>query len=92
MKRFIRPSTILIVSMLLGLFSVAFSRSISTQTARFTNQTGAAFFFQTTATPQVQQEDKSEIGSTDGITVMSFLIFSIILIPILLQRKSWSEV
>jgi len=91
MKRFIRPSTILIVSLLLGLFSVAFSRSISMQTARFANQSGAAFFFQTTATPQVQ-EDKSEIGSTDGITVMSFLIFSIILIPILLQRKSWSEV
>jgi hypothetical protein len=91
MKRFIRPSMVLIISLLLGLFSLAFSRSISMQTSRFTNQTSAAFFFQTTATPQVQ-EDKSEIGSTDGITLMSFLIFSIILIPILLQRKRWSEI
>ena len=92
MKRFIRPSMVLIISLLLGLFSLAFSRSISMQTSRFTNQTGAAFFFQTTATPQVQEEDKSEIGSTDGITLMSFLIFAIILIPILLQRKRWSEI
>jgi len=90
MKRFPRPATILIISLLFVSFSVAFSRSISAQSAKLTGNTGAALFFQTTATPQ-PQEDKSEIGSTDGITIMSFVIFAIIIIPILLQRKSWSQ-
>jgi len=90
MKRFPRPATILIISLLFVSFSVAFSRSISAQSAELTGNTGAALFFQTTATPQ-PQEDKSEIGSTDGITIMSFVIFAIIIIPILLQRKSWSQ-
>jgi len=90
MKRFPRSVTILIISLLLVSFSVAFSRSISAQSAKLTGNTGAALFFQTTATPQ-PQEDKSEIGSTDGITIMSFVIFAIIIIPILLQRKSWSQ-
>jgi len=91
MKRFIRPSTLLIVSLFLVLFSVAFSRSIAAQSATSTGSTGAALFFQTTATPE-PQEDRSEIGSTDGITLMSFVIVAIIIIPILLQRKHWSQI
>jgi len=90
MKRSIPPSIILIVSVFLVLFSVAFSRSISAQSATFTGNTGAALFFQTTATPE-SQEDRSEIGSTDGITLMSFAIAAIIIIPILLQKKHWSQ-
>jgi len=91
MKRSIPPSIILIVSVFLVLFSVAFSRSISAQSATFTGNTGASLFFQTTATPE-PQEDRSEIGSTDGITLMSFAIVAIIIIPILLQRKHWSQI
>ena len=90
MKRSIRPSIILIISLFLVLFSVAFSRSISAQSATLTGNTGAALFFQTTATPE-SQEDRSEIGSTDGITLMSFAIAAIIIIPILLQKKHWSQ-
>ena len=90
MKRFIHPATLLVVSLCLVLFSVAFSRSISAQSATLTGNTGAALFFQTTATPEAQ-EDRSEIGSTDGITLMSFAIAAIIIIPILLQKKHWSE-
>ena len=90
MKRFIRPSTILIISLFLVLFSVAFSRSITAQPAAWTKNTGASLFFQTTSTP-LPQKDRSEIGSTDGITLMSFVIVAIIIIPILLQRKSWSQ-
>jgi hypothetical protein len=90
MKRSIHPSTILIVSLFLVLFSVAFSRSISAQSAALSGNTGAVLFFQTTATPQ-PQEDRSEIGSTDGITLMSFAIVAIIIIPILLQKKHWSQ-
>jgi hypothetical protein len=90
MKRFVHPAIILIVSLFLVLFSVAFSRSISAQPASLTGHTGAALFFQTTATPE-SQEDRSEIGSTDGITLMSFAIVAIIIIPILLQKKHWSQ-
>jgi hypothetical protein len=49
-----------------------------------------AFFFQTTPTPQTK--DISQIGSTDGIIVMGFFIALIIVIPILLQRKSWMQI
>jgi hypothetical protein len=49
----------------------------------------AALFLQATETPQA--EDLSVIGSTDGIIAMGFLIALIIIIPILLQRKSWME-
>lgn len=90
MKRLIHPATLLVVSLFLVLFSVAFSRSITVQPAALTGNTGAALFFQTTATPE-SQEDRSEIGSTDGITLMSFAIVAIIIIPILLQKKHWSE-
>ncbi len=90
MKRFIHPIALLIVSIFLVLFSVAFSRSITVQSATLTGNTGAAMFFQTTSTPE-SQEDRSEIGSTDGITLMSFAIATIIIIPILLQKKHWSQ-
>jgi hypothetical protein len=90
MKRFIRPSPLWIVSLFLVLFGVAFSRSIIDQPATLTKYTGAALSFQTTATPEAQ-DDRSQIGSTDGITLMSFAIVAIIIIPILLQRKSWSQ-
>jgi hypothetical protein len=91
MKRFSRPLTILIVSLFLVLFSIAFSQSITAQSATVAgSNNNAAMFLQTTATPQ-PQEDKSEIGSTDGITLMSFTIVAIIIIPILLQRKRWAQ-
>jgi uncharacterized membrane protein len=90
MKRFMRPAILLILSLLLILFGVGFRRSISMQSVQPVNNFGAAVFFQTTATPQ-PEEDRSEIGSTDGITVLSFVIAAIIVIPILLQRKNWSQ-
>jgi hypothetical protein len=44
---------------------------------------------QPTSTPK--PKDISEIGSTDGIVIMGILIALIIIIPILLRRKSWME-
>lgn len=90
MKKFIRPITILIISLLLALTVVAFSGTSSTQSSRLTEYSGAAFLFQITTTPQ-PAEDRSEIGSTDGLTLMSFIIVAIIVIPIVLKRKSWSH-
>lgn len=91
MKQLIRPSTILIVSLVLILISAAFSQSISAQSYKLANNTGAVLFFQTTTTPQ-PEEDKSEIGSTDNITMLGFVLVAIILIPILLQRKNWRQI
>jgi hypothetical protein len=91
MKRLIRPATILIISLLLIVFSVGFSQSaILAQSAKVGSNSGAALFFQTTGTPQ-PKEDRSEIGSTDGITAMSFVIVAIVIIPIFWLRKSWSQ-
>lgn len=90
MKSFIRPFTILIISLFLALISAAFSRSISAQSNKFGNNTSVAILFQITTTPQ-PQPDRSEIGSTDNITIMSFVIVAIIIIPIILQRKHWSQ-
>ena len=90
MKKMIRPLFILIMSLLLALTVVAFSATNSTQTSRLSKYSGAAFLFQSTATPE-PQEDRSEIGSTDGLVVMSVIIVSIIVIPIFIKRKSWSQ-
>ena len=49
----------------------------------------AAFYAQVTSTPQV--EDASEIGSTDGIVLLGIIIVLLVVVPILLQRKSWSS-
>jgi hypothetical protein len=49
----------------------------------------AAFFFQATPTPEVQ--DKSEVGSTDGIVLMGVVIVMIIVVPIMLRRKTWAD-
>ena len=90
MKKMIRPLFILSMSLLLALTVVAFSATNSTQTSRLSKYSGAAFFLQITATPQ-PQEDRSEIGSTDGLVVMSVIIVAIIVIPIFIKRKSWSQ-
>jgi hypothetical protein len=49
----------------------------------------ALLILQPTSTPK--PKDLSEIGSTDGIVLMGFMIALIIIIPILLRRRSWME-
>jgi hypothetical protein len=90
MKKLIRPLTILIISLLLALTMVAFSATASTGSTRLGDYTSAAFFFQITTTPQ-PAEDRSEVGSTDGLTLLSFIIVTIIVIPIFLKRKNWLQ-
>ena len=50
----------------------------------------AAFYMQKTASPE-PTGDVSEIGSTDGIVLMGVIIVLIVVVPILLRRKSWSN-
>ena len=90
MKKLIRPSIFLFTSLLLILISAAFSQSISGQSFKLTDSVGKVLSYQTTNTPPPKQ-DKSEIGSTDGITILSFVIIVIIVLPILLKRKDWAQ-
>ena len=88
MKRAIRPIITIILGFVLALFSAALTYS-APPALEGAFGGASAFFMQSTLTPSPQ--DLSEIGSTDGIVFMGFLIALIIVIPILIQRKSWME-
>jgi len=87
MKRFSRLIIALGLSLVLALSSAALT--YSAPPALQGNLSAAAFFVQPTKTPR--PEGLSEIGSTDGIIVMGFVIALIIIIPIFLRRKAWLE-
>ena len=83
-----RPIITLAIAFLLALCSAALTYS----TPPAMDETlGDGTFFTIERTTAPQQEDLSEIGSTDGILIMGFVIVFIIVIPILLRRKSWME-
>ena len=83
----IRPIITIGLGLVLALFSAALTYSAPPVLEG--NLAAAALFLHPTTTPQPQ--DLSEIGSTDGIIAMGFLIALIIIIPILVRRKSWIE-
>ena len=87
MRRLLRPIITVGLSLVLALFSAALSYSASPSTTA--NLESADSLLPAGITPQ--PDDLSEVGSTDGIMVMGFLIALIILIPILLQRRLWME-
>jgi FtsH-binding integral membrane protein len=89
MKKLMRPIITIGLGFILALFSAALT--FSSPPAMEGTFGGAAAFFimQPTSTPQTK--DLSEIGSTDGIVFMGILITLIVIVPILLQRKSWME-
>jgi hypothetical protein len=87
MKRLIRPAIIILVGVALALMAAAVTRIIPPGSG--VHLSAAALFFQTTPTPT--QVDRSEVGSTDGIVVMGFIIVTIVLLPILIRRKAWSH-
>ena len=88
MNKFMRP----IITIGLGLVLAFSSAALSSATPPATQGTpGAATLFpQTTPTPQ--SKDLSKVGSTDWIAALGFLIAIIIIIPILLRRKSWMQI
>jgi hypothetical protein len=87
MRRFLRPIITVGLGLVLALFSAALTYSAPPNIQG--NLTSAEFLLQPTQTPAPQ--DLSQIGSTDGIIVMGLVIALIIIIPILLGRKSWME-
>ncbi|HLO14680.1 MAG TPA: hypothetical protein VK206_07625 [Anaerolineales bacterium] len=82
-----RPFITIGLGLVLALFSAALT--YSAPPAMQGDLAAAALFLQPTGTPQ--PEDLSKIGSTNGIIAMGFIIALIIVIPILLRRKSWRE-
>jgi hypothetical protein len=87
MRKFARPIITVGLGLVLALFSAALT--YSAPPAVRGDSVSAEFFLQPTTTPA--PEDHSEIGSTDGIIVMGLIIALIVVIPILVQRKSWME-
>ncbi len=90
MKKIIHPLLILIISLALALISAAFTNNHFAQPNKFVEYSDNTFQAQVTSTP-VPPQDHSEVGSTDGLTLMSFIIVAIIIIPIVLKRKNWSD-
>ena len=89
MKKYSRRFNILGAGLIFALAAAALTHSPAVQSSQAAIDTGAAFFLQTTATPQ--PEDKSVIGSTDGIVVMGVIIVLIVAVPILVHRKLWTR-
>ena len=88
MRKLIRPALILGISMI-----IALSTAAVTYTAKIAGNeysTTASILLQDTPTPQVE-EDRSEVGSTDLIVAMGGVITFIVLIPVLAQRKAWTQ-
>ncbi len=82
-----RPTITVAISLLLAFFSATLTYSAPIPLrGKFSS---AAMFLQITPTPQ--QNDVSEIGSTDGIVILGGVIAFIIVLPILLRRKSWTQ-
>jgi hypothetical protein len=87
MKKIARPLITLGIGLFLAFFSAALTYFPPPDTQSKISQ--AAFFLQTTPTPD--QTDKSEVGSTDEIVILGIAICIIVILPILLQRKSWMQ-
>jgi hypothetical protein len=85
MKRFTPPLITIGLSLVLALLSAALTYS----SPSYARMNFAASTFMLQSNPTVQQDDRSEIGSTDEIVAMSGVISLIIILPILLKRKSW---
>jgi hypothetical protein len=87
MRKLVRFTIAITLSLILATLSAALTYSAPLPVQG--NFSSAAFFVQTTPTPQA--DDTSEIGSTNEIVIMGGVIALIILTPILLRRKSWMQ-
>lgn len=73
------------LSLTLALLSAALTYSSPSDAQ--TSFSAASYFVQPPPAPL--QQDQSEIGSTDNIVIMGGVICFIIIVPILMARKSW---
>jgi len=89
MKKLIRAAIVMGMCLLLGVFSSTITHAVQSPPS-LRHTTGAALFLQITPSPQ-PEVDHSEVGSTDGIMIMGGVIALIVIVPILLKRKSWAR-
>jgi hypothetical protein len=82
-----RMRSIITIGLGLGLALFSAALTFSTPPLIKGNPGNGVFFMQPTATPR--PEELSKVGSTDGIALMGIVIALIVIIPILLRRKSW---
>ncbi|HEY5901688.1 MAG TPA: hypothetical protein VIU39_03970 [Anaerolineales bacterium] len=80
--RILRPAALLGLGLLLAVTSAAIGQPVIT--GNHLNTTSLA---QPTPTPV----PPSEVGSTDGLVMLSVIIVLIIAVPILIRRRSWSS-
>jgi hypothetical protein len=80
--RALRPIAVIGIGLLLALMSAAVS-----QPSMAREEPASLLVVQATHTPAAQ--GASEIGSTDGIMLMSVVIVLIVIVPILVRRKIW---
>ncbi len=87
MKKLVRPALMIVLSLALALFGAAVT--YKAQASPLPNLSGATPLFQTTPTPQPQ--DNSKVGSTDQIVIMGGVIVLIIFMPIFINRRTWKQ-
>jgi hypothetical protein len=79
----LRPAALIGIGLLLALASAAISGPISGSSSLASAALGGS---PTPVPPAV-----SQVGSTDGITLVSIVIVLIVIIPIMARRKSWEN-
>ena len=80
--RILRPAALLGLGLLLAVTSAAIGQPVIIGT-----HLNTAGLTQPTSTPV----PASEVGSTDGLVLLSIIIVLIVIVPILARRKSWSS-
>ena len=81
-----------IITIGLGLVLAFLSAAVSSPRSPIVHGKPGATVFSLQTTPTPHPKDSSKIGSTDGIVAMGVVIALIIIVPILLRRKSWMQI
>ena len=83
--RIFRPVALIGIGLVLAVVSAA----VSQPAPAASDSRAVAVLMQATVTPTA--ESVSEIGSTDGIVLMGVIIVLIVVIPMLVSRKTWGK-
>ena len=87
MKKLWRPAIMIGLSLAVALIGAAIT--YKAQASPVLNLSGVTILFQTTPTPQAQ--DNSKVGSTDQIVVLGGVIVLIIFAPIFISQRTWKK-
>lgn len=85
----LRPVALLGIGLMMAALSAVFSTASPGMGAD--NLAAAAQLLQTTSPTPAPAEAVSTVGTTDGIVLMGIVIVLIVIIPILLRRKTWAK-